>query len=249
MPLQRYGVLAGRATDFRPEVRGATPHFQLRIDAGRAPFRVSINVRSGASEVGAADLLHLLDDDFRHPVLDGLPDLEDGFAPLPARPGGLALDYVRGGLLDPGRMRRLPADRVGPANDLTDALATIARRAVGDERVRFFAFGQRWGPEPGLADDVFGFEPGNGIHDLHMNQGSVDHHAEDNGPWQDGALLIHFAADDRWLALFLAFQTQVWETDGRTGAAQGSPDGGRPRRVGRHRDRRRLRRRTRAGPA
>ena len=242
MPLQRYGVLAGRATDFRPEVRGATPHFQLRIDAGRAPFRVSINVRSGASEVGAADLLHLLDDDFRPPILDGLPDLEDGFTPLPARPGGLALDYVRGGLLDPGRMRRLPVDRAGPANDLTDALATIARRAVGDEGVRFLAFGQRWGSEPGLADDVFGFEPGNGVHDLHMNQGNVDRHAPDNGPWQDGALLVHLGADDRWLALFLAFQTQVWETDDRTGDVHLSTPEGRPPRVGGNPARRRPRR-------
>ncbi len=242
MPLRRYGVLAGRATDFRPEVRGPTPHFQLRIDAAGTPFRVSVNVRSGASDVGAADLLHLFDDDFRHPITAGLLDLADGFTLLPSRLGGLALDYVRGGLFDPSRLRRLPANRPGPANDLTDGLVALARRAIGDDRIHVYAFGDRWGPEPGQPDDVFGFEPGNGIHDLHMNQGNVDRHVEDNGPWQDGALLVHFGADDRWLALFLAFQTQIWTTDDRTGAALRPLAEGQPLRAGGNPARRRPRR-------
>jgi uncharacterized protein YukJ len=229
MPLPNYGVLKGRLVKYRPEVRGETPHFQLLLDAGGS-FRVSVSVRSGSAPEHAANLLHLIDPDLRHPVVAGLAELDDGFRRLPSRPGGLALDYVRGGLFDPRRMRPLPPDRAGPENDLTDALARLARAALADERVRLYAFGDRWGPEPGKPDDVFGFAPGNGLHDLHMNQGNLDRHAPDNGPWQDGALLAHLPADDRWVAIFLAFQTQVWETDDRTGAAlRRSRDGRRAR--------------------
>ncbi|MDP9364229.1 MAG: YukJ family protein, partial [Chloroflexota bacterium] len=185
MPLRNYGVLKGRVAEFRPEVRGETPHFQILLDAGQ-PFRVSIGVRSGTAEEHESNLLTLIDPDVRHPVVGGLAELDDGFARLPSRPGGLALDYVRGGLFDPRRMRPLPPDRAGPENDVTDALARLARAALADERIRLYAFGDRWGPEPGEPDDVFGFEPGNGFHDLHMNQGNRDRHAPDNGPWQDG---------------------------------------------------------------
>ena len=36
-----------------------------------------------------------------------------------------------------------------------------------------YAFGERWGPESHKADQYFGFVPGNGVHDIHMNQGLV----------------------------------------------------------------------------
>jgi uncharacterized protein YukJ len=62
---------------------------------------------------------------------------------------------------------------------------------------------------------VFGFEPGRGVHDVHMNQGNArhDYHARDNGIWQDGALFLHLKREPRWVAVFLAFQSQQWQTD------------------------------------
>ena len=41
---------------------------------------------------------------------------------LESRPGGLALDYQRGGMFDRRHMRRIPASRPGPDNDLVDEL-------------------------------------------------------------------------------------------------------------------------------
>jgi hypothetical protein len=41
----------------------------------------------------------------------------------------------------------------------------------------------------------------------------------DNGVWQDGALLIQFPSEGRWVGIFLAFQSQAWHTDDRTGDA------------------------------
>jgi uncharacterized protein YukJ len=37
--------------------------------------------------------------------------------------------------------------------------------------------------------------------------------ARDNGIFQDGAILINLPAMDTWLAVFVAFQTQIWDTD------------------------------------
>ena len=96
-------------------------------------------------------------------------------------------------------MRALPADAAGPDNDLADVLDGHITRAIGDPSADLYAFGQRWGPEDGVPDKVFGFAPGNGVHDIHMNQGNDPAFARDDGVWQDGGLLVHFPAVSRWV--------------------------------------------------
>ena len=54
-----------------------------------------------------------------------------------------------------------------------------------------------------------------------MNQGNSPRFQGDDGVWQDGALLIHFPAEARWVGIFLAFQSQAWHTDDATGHAIG----------------------------
>jgi hypothetical protein len=46
-----------------------------------------------------------------------------------------------------------------------------------------------------------------------MNQGNVGQYVAQDGIWQDGGILIHFASTNRWVALFLAFQSQSFHTD------------------------------------
>ena len=50
-----------------------------------------------------------------------------------------------------------------------------------------------------------------------MNQGNVGKFISDDGVWQDGGLLFHFPERDQWVGIFLAFQSQAWHTDDRTG--------------------------------
>ncbi len=69
------------------------------------------------------------------------------------------------------------------------------------------------GPEENTPDSYFHFKPGNGIHDIHMNQGNVEKWKADNGIWQDGGILIHFEKEEEWIGIFLAFQSQSWCTD------------------------------------
>jgi hypothetical protein len=116
-------------------------------------------------------------------------------------------------------MRAVPASSPGPDNDLADKIGHYAARALADPEARVLAFGERWGPEDGMPDQVFGFAPGNGVHDIHMNQGNSGRFVRDDGVWQDGAFLFHFPQAQQWVAVFLAFQSQSWHTDDTTGHA------------------------------
>jgi uncharacterized protein YukJ len=219
--LDGYGVLVGQAVDRRREGSAGTPHYQIRVTDGAVEYRIAVNAKS---QQVPSDLLYLVEDDLRHPVTDVLAGLDSGWHPLGHPPGGGAagpnLDYVRGNLFDPAQLRPLPPDVDGPDNDLADLLDHYVQSAIADPAARLYAFGQRWGPEPALPDKIFQFSPGNGVHDIHMNQGNTGRFREDDGVWQDGGLLIHLPARSRWVGIFLAFQSQAWHTDDNTGHAR-----------------------------
>ncbi len=221
MPLDDYGVLAARALGTIREDGTDTPHYQLHLaDDGGEHWRIAVNVES---QQAPSELLYLVAEDFRHPLTAQLEALASGWHPLAPGSEGPHLDYIRGNLLDRTRMRLLPPSLAGPDNDLADLLDGWTVRAVGDPAVTVFAFGQRFGPEPGVTDKVFGFTPANGVHDIHLNQGSTGRFARDNGVRQDGALLLHFPVQSRWVAIFLAFQSQSWHTDDVTGNPLDAP--------------------------
>ncbi|MGH2917866.1 MAG: DUF2278 family protein [Solirubrobacteraceae bacterium] len=215
MPLSSYGVLVARALDRRREGATDTPHYQVHVgdDAGTS-YRIAVNVQS---QQAPSELLYLIDDDLRHPLTAALGELASGWNALPSQPGGASLDFIRGNVFDRAQMRTLPPDVAGPDNDLADLLDHWVQRAIGDGGARLYAVGERWGPEPDTPDKIFDFEPGNGVHDIHMNQGSSGQFRRDNGVWQDGALIIGLPGESRWVGIFLAFQSQAWHTDDATG--------------------------------
>ena len=143
-----------------------------------------------------------------------------GWTPLPPGPAGGGLDFIRGNLFDPATMRPLPPDAEGPDNDLADLLDHYVLRAIDAPDARVHLFGEPWS-RAGGPDTIFGFAPGRGVHDIHMNQGNSAGFAKDDGPWQDGGLIIRLPQPDRWVAVFLAFQSQAWHTDDITGHAAG----------------------------
>jgi uncharacterized protein YukJ len=218
--IRRYCVFSGRVVDRQAESGGESPHYHILLEGHGQRFRVAINTRSGTSHSRKSDLLYFADDDFRHDVTRRLASVDEGVHHVESRPGGLALDYQRGGMFNRLHMRRIPASRPGPGNDLVDELDSYVNRALADSASRLHAYGTRWGPEHDTPDHVFGFTPGNGIHDVHMNQGNRDEHWHDNGIWSDGGLIFQWVeeASDHWSAIFLAFQTQSWHTNDRGNA-------------------------------
>ena len=209
MPLKQYGVLVGRPVDRRLATNN-NAHYQIKIVDNLTEYRAAINVMSQDTP---SEVLYFLAENYTHPILAGLPALTPGFHPLPSQPGGHALDFVRGHLFAPTHMQPLPFNVPGTDNDLNEKLDRVVQQALADEEALVYVFGERWGPEPQTRDKIFGFLPGNGVHDVHMNQGNSGRWVQDDGIYQDGALLIHFPTRQQWTAVFLAFQSQAWNTD------------------------------------
>jgi uncharacterized protein YukJ len=218
MPLKNYGVLVARAIERRREGGTDSPHYQIRLaDGVGATYRAAVNVLSQESP---SELLYLVDDDLKHPITGTLAGLTPGWHALGPRGG---LDFIRGNLFKRADMRALPPDVTGPDNDLADVLDHYVQRAIAEPDALVYTFGEPWGPES-ARDKVFGFRPGNGVHDIHMNQGNSARFRGDDGVWQDGGLLLHFPGESRWVGIFLAFQSQAWHTDDTTGHAITVPD-------------------------
>lgn len=214
MPVKNYGVLKGQVIGKDRENDPVSPHYQIHVQSDHVQFRIAVNVKS---QLSPSELLFFVNDRFQHPLTTSLSDLPVGFTRLPSQPGGKAIDYIRGNLFNRLDMRLLPPNLPGPNNDLNDQIEHYVIRAMQESDARVYAFGARWGPEENVKDKVFRFKPGNGIHDIHMNQGNTAKHAGDDGVWQDGALMFAFPSSDQWVAIFLAFQSQAWHTDDRTG--------------------------------
>src|SRR4030095_557137 len=119
MPLKKYGVLKGHVIDTQPGT-GSSPHYQIDVVARDTRYRIAVNVKS---QMAPSELLYLVVENFQHPLTVGLSQLSQGFAEVPRRPGGVALDFIRGNLFQRTQMRALPYSVPGPDNDLNEKRA------------------------------------------------------------------------------------------------------------------------------
>jgi uncharacterized protein YukJ len=211
MPVN-YGVLKGTVTG---HLRNADDdHYQILVSAANTMYRVAVNVHST-----------LKPPDLRFQSLTSLPSslthdlslLPPGVKKLPGKPGGIAQDFVRGGIVDVKKFKVVPGDIPGANNDLKDTMEDAVLNAMALPGSVIYAFGARFGPE-NKKDQYFKFTPGNGMHDIHMNQGNDKGHAGDDGVYQDGCLIFQYP-NGKYLAFYMAFQSQSFHTDDKTGHA------------------------------
>ena len=207
MPLKNYQLVVGKPIDWALDDDNS-PHVEVLLDVAGEKFRAAINVRS---KIPPHTLLFKRLAPFDHTFTTSLAPLTGGVYDLKGDHAHLALDYVRNGIVHRDEMEELPYSIGGPNNDLKDKLVPAVEAAIASSNSSFYFFGETWGPEVGRPDKYFHFTPGRGIHDIHMNQGSLGSFAWTNGINQDGALIIR--QNDVWAAIFLAFSTQSWTTD------------------------------------
>jgi uncharacterized protein YukJ len=221
MPITSYSVLAGDPVSGKV-VSGSSTHYQITMNAPGGPFTVAVNIQS----VDGSEVLYAIEEDFTLPDEADLLSLPMGMTPLKSEPGGLALDFVRSQvngapMITKGQMTLLPQmvqkgseeERMlarARSSALQNAVVTLLNMTIADKDGVIYAFGSAYA-DNGKVD---------GIHDIHMNQGNPvkGGHSGDNGIWQDGALLIHLPSKGTWTAVFIAFQTESWNTD-----ASGNP--------------------------
>jgi len=216
MPIKDYGVLKGKAFD-RKRATPQSEHFQILINRGNHPHRIAINTKSSEAP---SQVLYNASDDFHHEITDALQNanLSNGFTPIVSEPGGLALDFIRRNLFDVKDMIPLPSNTPGDDDDLNDKLDFFVQQAINDPSAVVYAFGQHWKDNSGKDKYFSEINPSTGIHDIHMNQGNpAGKYFNDNGTYQDGGLIFHFASKNKWAAVFTAFQSQAFHTDDATG--------------------------------
>ena len=213
-----YGVLRGHPDRYKREDNTSSPHLQIRVlEDGGQPWRIAVNVQS---DTGSHVAFWVVDPLVGEPLLASLPGVASGFSPA-APNADHALDFVKAPLFDFTLGRVLPPSGQANSDDLQDLLSLYLDqcKAAGGE---LYAFGAKF--EQNLhkpIDAEFGNLDGlHGIHDIHMNQGNVGQHAGDNAVFHDGGIILKFP--DRFLGLFLGFQTQRIPTDAAGNAAPGS---------------------------
>ena len=104
------------------------------------------------------------------------------------------LDFVRTkDLLTIQDGQVVPDDNGDSDQDILDKLDPIIQDAINKKATAY----------------IWGSSYGSGIHDIHMNQGSLPSYS--NGIYEDGALIFKF--DDHWEAVFLAFASQKIPTN------------------------------------
>jgi uncharacterized protein YukJ len=225
MPIDNYGVVKGRLVTHVLDHGHFRPHYHLLVQADADWLHIAINVRSA---IDRAELLCHIDDRLDHPDTEFWHSLPPGFTPLPPTPESGAVDYIRSQIVDRRSFRIAHQGRRGEGG-LPDLLDVYANRAIANPNVVAYGFGARWGPKPHEIDRTFPrhpIQPSDGVHNVHMNQGSEleagprdGKHRDENGPWQDGALMFHDLDRGEWTGIFLAFQSQHWHTDNQTGHA------------------------------
>jgi uncharacterized protein YukJ len=228
-----YRVLKGKVTDGKFD-----GHYQLLVEAAGAPWRIAFNVRS---EEKPYAVRYCIDNNFRDPLTTAMSALAEGLTPARDVTGpavhqymsanGLAIDFVRGTVLSQNDLQVLEKGKTDAKSYVEQQLGLHVELAKQDASSFICAFGVPWGPET-QPDQYFTFKPGQGIHDIHMNQGNSGSYkghnfSDDDGVGQDGALFFSLPASGIWVGFFIAFQSQSFDTDDQ-GHRRGSASGLKP---------------------
>ena len=179
-------------------------HLHVGLDVNGQSWDTAVNVGSD----NASDLLkYKIVEGFQNPVAAALRAAQ-GAVDLTGKAAFPALDFLRSSILE-GTGAWLDSDVLDGAAENKQPpaklSALLSKAFHGKNDV--YVFGRF-------------YSEGNGIHDVHMNQGSRGryiHRAgtdgnDHNDIWQDGALTIDFAGGG-WVAYFSAFTGQTVPTD------------------------------------
>jgi uncharacterized protein YukJ len=201
--VKNYGVWVAKPVSFIAETEDIdkkSPHITLKFKTSLAQdfkreFTAAINVKSIGEE---SRLVYWFVQAIPKALTDSLKQHDPGFHLL--EDGGL--DYWRDELPDLQAGTVLNHDVPGPDNDILDKVVPILDKAIKD-KATVYIFGSQ-------------FPRRDGIHDIHMNQGSLPRF--DNGVHQDGGIFFEFPGG-HWEAIYLAFASQKLPTDDETGLA------------------------------
>lgn len=211
MKNHEYGVLKCKPIDVKEERDAKSPHYQIHVKAHDKDYKVSINIKSS---LYPSELLFYHTNKFEHNITNKLLPLPYGFNAH----SDVRIDYVRGNYgFTRDMMQKVPYSLAGPNNDLNEKLNYYIMKSIRNKTSDLYVFGHRYLPHNFESTDyTFGFSPALGMHNIHMNQGNTSKWRHDDKVWEDGCIIINYNRT-HWIGLFLAFQSQSFHTDDRTG--------------------------------
>jgi uncharacterized protein YukJ len=179
-------------------------HEHVGVTVDGVAWDVAINVGTNDAD----DLLqYKLVFDFHHSILATLSAAGAGKSDLTDLNHLPALDFQRSDILaETGDWRD---SDVTDGSDFPEPIASLKRLLISAQENRWDVY-------------VFGrfYSEGDGIHDVHMNQGSTsgfvhrdgDDSNDHNDVWQDGAVMVD-RGDAGWAAYMARFKQQLTPTD------------------------------------
>ena len=137
-----YGVLKGTITG---HLRDADDdHYQILVTAGNTMFRIAVNVHSSLTP---PDLLFQTITALPGSLTPATDGAQDRLHQAGHKPGGVAQDFVRGGIVKVDKFKVVPGDIPGADNDLKDTMEDAVVAAIDQEGSLIYALGARFGPE------------------------------------------------------------------------------------------------------
>lgn len=209
MPVRNYSVLKGKPVEgavFQPlHPERDQPHYHIHVkndDGGQ--FDIAVNILSD----DGSEVLFEIKSDFSPRPSSSLEALPLGITALhQGNPN--ALDFVKQHLISKSDMSTVLISETVDT-PLSQRIDALIQSALADDQGLVYAWGSVFSNQG--RSPFWHFTPDIGIHDIHMNQGNPPgHHDADNGADQDGGMSIF--ADGKFTTVFLAFQTQSFETD------------------------------------
>ena len=252
MPVEDYGLLIAdqivKMESDGPESR--SPHIRFYLSASNQQWQCCLNIKSAdrsqpESERKVAvyhnDHYQNVNGDLLKKLMDALEkgSLCFGWNDRKKLSSDFKLDYQRQNLFDwkqmsieepfkvPSMLSALGASfsELPPASgrsltweesspnmvDIVDYFKEFVATVENDDKLLILVFGSR-----------FQDSKQQGVHDIHMNQGSSGSYSKSDGVHQDGALIIRYSDPTDankvcWLGYFTVFQSQYYPTDDQTG--------------------------------
>lgn len=196
-------MLKNKINKKRKKVR---PHYNFILDVNNVNYEVNINVQS--SDVTAPELKIFVASSNEQlnntKPFELAQKLENGVYSNVDQE--LKLDYLRGNYFDLNQLQIPKNMQEGEIKYLFDFFNEQMQIAK-DNDYQIVVWGEIYVNKIGMIIKK------QGIHDVHMNQGSISRFAAENGIWQDGGLAIFDNEKKLKFMIFLAFSSQCLQTD------------------------------------
>lgn len=174
-------------------------HYHIMVTALDKVYDIAVNIGSierlySDSMIKSSELLVYHDEEYKNTILDKIVKKDYGIHIVEKK---FALDYIKMDLFDIKKMKLMPTIDFEKAY-LLEIMEKYVSRSLEERVYDIYVYG------------MF-FKDGKGIHDVHMNQGSVERYRHRDREWSDGALFFHNRETLKWTALFLAFKNQKFD--------------------------------------